>query len=894
MTRSSHDSFASDTLLSERRNSAATTTDDDDEDSLFSTSSLSRLKLSARSTCEGDESETDTIVTIPSHSDLKSFFVNTTYVNQVPASINGVSTNLVHTISNLEEHIRSSQQDAAKQSRQVTELKQHLNKLKFDHDSDVRLTADSIPLPLRQKMIARIDDFFNQQQQNLLPKSLTSSNKDLSDELQHLNRRQLVDRLMSFQQKYSDLTQDVDILKRDHQRLEGTISVQQTMHASLIEKIDSVVEEFQNECDLQGTSYTISLASSHHPSDTTTDQVDPSQPLLLREHTIHTHQIAFLHHLRRQLDTYHFPIESVGPIDHHQEEDNTHTLRSKLITAENQLATQQELQNHQIHQLSLQLATQNELIQNLKLKNMQLEEENRMLSEQASQAQNMASHQDHKVQVLERKLEQSVQQAARISANLQTERAQWSTKMEQELEALENRKRQALATAQKAIDDRDQVIRDLKLKGTTSIYLGKEPDVNQISERCERLKYENKEMEKTIHRLRVEVSSADEELSYVKQQCERKDIQIRKLETSVKSSCQSSSNFQDGDGLVDGRKVQTLIALKDEADLNSLKMEQERHKAVEAAKALKIELKNVEAKLKQSKLDNAKLESSMLQFVNGNDMVKNKIDYLQDELAKADKRVAQVEKEKAEWELRTEVAKSETRKLGNQHQSLVAELSSQNENSVETMNQLQQNVMELDVALNKAQKQNQETQSVLSAVQSSLAEREGEISLIKIQLTRQIKDHEMIVASKHKVHQTALDRLQRQHEEELDRLRKLLADQHESNSKRNKDIAYLQTARHVHMLEDKIKELEFTMENTYQQAKDKIQVLEQRLHKEHVQASEAIERWESKERHWRMQLAGVEAEYWRRDSKIKEMEQEVVRLYSKNLELIKELAKWTP
>jgi hypothetical protein len=891
MTRSSHDSFASDTLLSERRNSAATTTDDDDEDSLFSTSSLSRLTLSPHSTCEGDESETDTVVTVPSHSDLKSFFVNTTYVNQPPTSFNGVSTNLVHTISNLEEHIRLSQQDAAKQSRQVTELKQHLHKLKFDNDPDVRLTADSIPLPLRQKMIARIDDFFNLQQQNWAPKSLTST-KDLSDELQHLNRRQLVDRLMSFQQKYSDLTQDVDILKHDQQRLEGTISVQQTMHASLIEKIDSVVEEFQTECDLQGTSYFISLASAHHPSDTS-NQVDPSQPpLLLREHTIHTHQIAFLHHLRRQLDTYHFPTESIGPID--QGEDNTHTLRSKLITAENQLATQQELQNHQIHQLSLQLATQNELIQNLKLKNMQLEEENRMLSEQASQAQNIASHQDHKVQVLERKLEQSVQQAARISANLQTERAQWSSKMEQELEVLENRKRQALATAQKAIDDRDQVIRDLKLKGTTSIYLGQEPDVNQISERCERLKYENEEMEKTIHRLRVEVSTADEELSYVKQQCERKDIQIRKLETSVKSSCQTGSNFQDPDGSVDGRKVQTLIALKDEADLNSLKMEQERHKAVEAAKALKIELKNVMAKLKQSKMDNAKLESSMLQFVNGNDMVKNKIDYLQDELAQADKRVALAEKEKAEWELRTEVAKSETRKLGNQHQSLVAELSSQNENAVETMNQLQQNVMDLDLALNKAQNQNQETQSVLSAVQSSLAEREGEISLIKIQLSRQIKDHEMIVASKQKVHQTALDRLQRQHEEELDRLRKLLADQHESNSNRNKDIAYLQTARHVHMLEDKIKELEYIMESTYQQAKDKIQILEQRLHKEHTQASEAIERWESKERNWRMQLAGVEAEYWRRDSKIKEMEQEVVRLYSKNLELIKELAKWTP
>jgi hypothetical protein len=274
--------------------------------------------------------------------------------------------------------------------------------------------------------------------------------------------------------------------------------------------------------------------------------------------------------------------------------------------------------------------------------------------------------------------------------------------------------------------------------------------------------------------------------------------------------------------------------------------------------------------------------------------VKNKIDYLQDELAKADKRFALAGKEKAEWELRTEVAKSETRKLDNQHQTKVAELKNQNENSTESIKQLQQNVMDLDLALNKAQKQNQETQSVLLAVQSSLAEREGEISLIKIQLSRQIKDHEMIVASTHKVHQTALDRIQRQHEEELDRLRSMLADQHESNSKRNKDIAYLQVARHVHMLEDKIKELEYVMENTYQQSQDKIQALEKRLQKEHADASEAIERWESKERSWRMQLAGVEAEYWRRDSKIKEIEQEVVRLYSKNLELIKELAKWTP
>jgi hypothetical protein len=96
------------------------------------------------------------------------------------------------------------------------------------------------------------------------------------------------------------------------------------------------------------------------------------------------------------------------------------------------------------------------------------------------------------------------------------------------------------------------------------------------------------------------------------------------------------------------------------------------------------------------------------------------------------------------------------------------------------------------------------------------------------------------------------------------------------------------------MLEDKVKELEYTMQVTYHQAKDKIESLERRLRKEHTDANEAIERWESKERAWRMQLAGVEAEYWRRDSKIKEMEQEVVCLYSKNLELIKELAKWSP
>ncbi|KAH8549753.1 hypothetical protein BGW37DRAFT_468834 [Umbelopsis sp. PMI_123] len=889
MTRSSNDSIASDTLISERRNSS-TTTDDDDEDSLFSSSSLSRLKLSPHSSFEGDESETETVVTIPSHSDLKSFFVNTSYVNQHPTSVNGVSTNLVHTISNLEDHIRKSQPDAAKQSPHVTELKYHLHKMKFDHDSDLRMTADSISLPLRQKMIARIDDFFNQQH-NSQSKSLASS-KDLSDELQHLNRRQLVDRLISFQQKYADLIQDVEVLKRDQDRLEGTISVQQTMHASLIEKIDSVVDEFKNECEQQGSSYTISLTSEHKLSDANDQEIDPSQPVLLREHTVHTHQIAFLHHLRRQLDTHHFPTVPVESIE--QDEDNIHALRSKLIVVENQLVSQQELQNHQIHQLSLQLATQNELIQNLKMKNTQLEDENRILSEQASQAQNMASSQDHKVQVLERKLEQSVQQAARIAANLQTERAQWSTKMELEIEALENRKRQAIATAQRAIDDRDQVIRDLKLKGTTSICIGQESDVNLIAERCERLNYENEEMEKTVQRLRVEISTADEELSYMKHQCERKDIQIRKLETTLKSSCNTSPNYQDSDGQLDNRKLQMLIALKDEAELNSIKMEQERHKAVEAAKALKIELKNLETKLKQSKLDNAKLESSMLQFVNGNDLVKNKIYYLQDELAKADKRVALAEKEKAEWELRTEVAKSETRKLDNQHQTKVAELKSQNENSTESIKQLQQNVMDLDLALNKAQKQNQETQSVLLAVQSSLAEREGEISLIKIQLSRQIKDHEMIVASTHKVHQTALDRIQRQHEEEIDRLRSMLADQHESNSKRNKDIAYLQVARHVHMLEDKIKELEYVMENTYQQSQDKIQALEKRLQKEHADASEAIERWESKERSWRMQLAGVEAEYWRRDSKIKEIEQEVVRLYSKNLELIKELAKWTP
>ncbi|GAB5585420.1 hypothetical protein Unana1_00320 [Umbelopsis nana] len=887
MSRSSNDSFASEPLITERRNSL-TTTDDDDGDSLFSSSSHSRSKLSQNS-IEGDESETDTIVTVPSNSDLKSFFVTST----VNISNSNSSVNLVNTISSLEETIRKCHHDACSKSRQVSELKQNLKKLKDEHDESSNgqrtLNFNSLSMSLRQKMIARIDGFFNQQQQiTTFPANASSD----SDELQQLNRRQLVDRLLGFQQKYSDLTQDADGLKRDQQRLEGTISVQQTMHASLLDKMAAIIDEYKEECELQGSSYNITLAIAPSLDD---EQAETPQLLLLREHTIHTHQIAFLQHLRRQLDSSKFPIIPVGPVDEADETsaETVHLLRCRIITAENQLETQQKSQNNQIHQLSLQLATQNELLQNLKRKNAQLEEESRTLTEQVVRAKNVAASQDCKVQVLERKLEQSVQQAARIAANLQTERSQWSQKMEQEIEALESRKRQAMATAHKAIEERDQVIRDLRLKGSTSVC--QDTDVSQLPGKYERLKTENEKMEKVVQQLRVEMAAVDEELSYSKQQNERKDKLIKQLESSLKVTCTTGASYPDNDGVpLESKKVQTLIALKDEAELNSMKMEQERHKAVEAAKALKIELKNVEMKLKQSKVANAKLESNMLQFVNGNDLVKSKIDYLQEELNKADQRVAQAEKERVEWELRTEVAKAATRKLGNQHQSEIAELNAQHENSSEMIKQLQQTVADLESALSKTQKQSQETQSVLTAVQSSLTEREGEISLIKMQLTRQVRDHEIMLASEQKVHHTALNRMQRQHEEEIIRMRKILADQHEFNNKRNKDIAYLQSARHVHMLEDKIKDLENAMEITYQQAKDEIEVLERQLRKEHIDATEAIERWESKERAWRMQLAGVEAEYWRRDSKIKEMEQEVVRLYSKNLELIKELAKWVP
>lgn len=889
MSRSSNDSFASEPLITERRNSL-TTTDDDDGDSLFSSSSHSRLKLSQNS-IEGDESETDTIVTVPSNSDLKSFFVT----SAVNISNSNSSVNLVNTISSLEETIPKSHHDACNQSRQVSELKQNLKKLKDEHDESSNgqstLNFNSLSMPLRQKMIARIDDFFNQQQQTTTFPANASSD---SDELQQLNRRQLVDRLLGFQQKYSDLNQDADGLKRDQQRLEGTISVQQTMHASLLDKMAAIIDEYKEECELQGSSYNITLAIAPSLDD---EHAETPQLLLLREHTIHTHQIAFLQHLRRQLDSSKFPIIPVGPVDEADETsaETVQLLRSRIITAENQLETQQKSQNNHIHQLSLQLATQNELLQNLKRKNAQLEEESRTLTEQVVRAKNVAASQDCKVQVLERKLEQSVQQAARIAANLQTERSQWSQKMEQEIETLESRKRQAMATAHKAIEERDQVIRDLRLKGSTSIYICQDTDVSQLPGKYERLKTENEKMEKVVQQLRVEMAAVDEELSYSKQQNERKDKLIKQLESSLKVTCTTGASYPDNDGVpLESKKVQTLIALKDEAELNSMKMEQERHKAVEAAKALKIELKNVEMKLKQSKVANAKLESNMLQFVNGNDFVKSKIDYLQEELNKADQRVAQAEKERAEWELRTEVAKAATRKHGNQHQSEIAELNAQHENSSEMIKQLQQTVADLESAFSKTQKQSQETQSVLTAVQSSLTEREGEISLIKMQLTRQVRDHEIMLASEQKVHHTALNRMQRQHEEEIIRMRKILADQHEFNNKRNKDIAYLQSARHVHMLEDKIKDLENAMEITYQQAKDEIEVLKRQLRKEHIDATEAIERWESKERAWRMQLADVEAEYWRRDSKIKEMEQEVVRLYSKNLELIRELAKWAP
>ncbi|KAJ2961907.1 hypothetical protein NQZ79_g2918 [Umbelopsis isabellina] len=871
----------------------SSTTDDDDGDSLFS--SCSQPTKVSQNSYFGDESETDTLVTTPSDTDLKSFFIDKS------PSVNPLSTNsseqLVNTITSLEDHIKKSQLDAASQSRQVTELKQHLQKLKLDHDNKSlpsKIPSKPLATGLRDRMIAKIDQFFDEQHSTPF-----TNNKVLQANgaaFQHLNRKQLIEKLLEFQQQRSDVMEEMNVLQNDQQHLEGAISVQQTMHASLLEKVGAIIEDFRNEFDQHSSSYIVSLATSKKSDeeDTKDDTEIQSNSVLLREHSIYSHQMAFLHHVGRQLDSHSFPVYKVGSGETHEvTEENLHVLQCKLTTAENQLAIQHESQNHQIHQLSLQLASQNELLQNLRKKNSQLEEESRSLNEQLLKGRNTTSVQDHKIQVLEKKLEQSVQQAARVSANLQVERSQWSQKLEKEIESVEARKRQAMSTAQKAIEERDRTIRDLRLRGCAANLPGQDLNMDQLSSQSQRLKIENEEMERVVHQLRIEVNAADEELSYTKQQNERKDKQIVQLQHSLKTTI--THDFPHPDGLqIDSPKLKSLIALKDEAELNSIKMEQERHKAIQSAKALKIELKSVEMKLRQSRADNAKLESSMLQFVNGNDLVQNKVECLREELEKADKRVAQAEKERAEWELRAAVAKAETRKNTNQHESLIAELKAQQDSAADNVQQLQQTIKHLETEIEKAQKQHFETQSVLSAVQSSLTEREGEAALIKVQLSRQIQDHETIVASEKKVHQTAIDRIQRQHEEEISRIRKLLTDQHASNTKRNQDIAYLQNARHIHMLEDKVKELDYAMTITCQQYEEKLANMERRLTKVYTEAAEVVEKWEKKEQAWQMQTAGVEAEYWRRDSKIKEMEQEVVRLYSKNLELIKELAKWTP
>lgn len=872
----------------------SSTTDDDDGDSLFS--SCSQPTKVSQNSLYGDESETDTLVTTPSDTDLKSFFVDKS------PSVNSLSINsseqLVNTITSLEDHIKKSQLDAASQSRQVTELKQHLRKLKSDHDNKSlpsKIPSKPLATEIRDRMIAKIDQFFDEQHYTPF-----SNNKVLqqpnSDAFQHLNRKQLIQQLLEFQQQRSDMIQEMNVLYNDQQHLEGTLSVQQTMHASLLEKVGAIIEDFRKEFDQQSSDYMVSLATSKKSDrhDAKDDSEGQSQSVLLREHSIYSHQMAFLHHVARQMDCYDFPVYKLGSGETQEmTEENLHALQCKLTTAENQLASQHESQNHQIHQLSLQLASQNELLLNVRKKNSQLEEESRKLNEQLLKDRNTTSVQDHQIQVLEKKLEQSVQQAARVSANLQVERSQWSQKLEKEIETVEARKRQAMSTAQKALEERDRTIRDLRLRGCAVNLPGQDLNMDQLSIQSQRLKVENEEMERVIHQLRIEVNVADEELSYTKQQIDRKDKQIEQLQTTMKTTI--THDFPHPDAMqIDNPKLKSLIALKDEAELNSIKMEQERHKAIQSAKALKIELKSVEMKLRQSRADNAKLESSMLQFVNGNDLVQSKVECLKDELEKADKRVAQAEKERAEWELRAAVAKAETRKNTNQHESIMAELKAQQDSAADNVQQLQQTIKHLEIEIEKAQKQHFETQSVLSAVQSSLAEREGEAALIKIQLSRQIQDHETIVASEKKVHQTAIDRVQRQHEEEIGRIRKLLIDQHASNTKRNQDIAYLQNARHIHMLEDKVIELEYAMTITCQQHAEKLANLERRLAKQYAEAAETVEKWEKKERAWQMQAAGVEAEYWRRDSKIKEMEQEVVRLYSKNLELIKELAKWTP
>ncbi|RUS19193.1 hypothetical protein BC937DRAFT_87860 [Endogone sp. FLAS-F59071] len=813
--------------------------------------------------------------------------------DNVPLDPHSAVAYLTSRIHALEHEIERSGSEIAERQRREVELQVQLKELQLRQTEDIERAVEPLRNKLaefedvRGRMLTKVDDFIAKKQERTqntakrlnTRKSMGSMVFDYAKLQEEASQRKSIDTVRSQQTFRSVMT------IRSHFTTESPNAEME--RNNLVVELNELQARYEDSlAEFQQMKYSKEQAESElvqQRQETETMITNlRTQILQFKDESTSTtaHHMRFLNKLLNH-------IQNPGTVKAQDAATVILELTRKKDVAEEALLQQEQDSENAISHLNAEIDSYKEQLTDLRQQKSALEISVKEYQIKLEQALDLSATSTRKAHALEGHLEELTKQKQDVITSSKKDHAELNARYDQYLERVQHEHRASMEALQDLLNHREHEFA-VAWKEVMLLRGSQERSV-VMSEELEKLREENRDMERAVEEMRTEMEGMITEASADQERLRMAEQQVERLRAALE--CDARSNSLDEVDSQIFQRVRALESLREDAEARAVRLTEEKRQADLSVRRAQFENKSLQSKLRQAMTEKETAERNLMQQVAEKEKYIDRIGWLEDEILRLTDKAKILEKERAEWELRTEVAKSMTRKVERDANEAVEELQERLEEAQETIMSLRSAINEIDNQCQKAFSERDHHQWMTTSLQTTIAGHEAAISSLRGQIHRMEKEHDQELNQQNGVNSATLNKLQMQHDTELAALRKEMQSRIESDTRKHRDISAVQSARQLNSLESRIKELEFEIEEAEERYSSKIRLLERQLREEHSEKLRFKESLERGKREWDNERSGFQGEFRRVERKIGELEEEVRRMLTKNMELVVELSK---
>lgn len=815
--------------------------------------------------------------------------------DNVPLDPHSAVAYLTSRIHALEHEIERSGSEIAERQRREVELQVQLKELQLRQTEDIERAVEPLRNKLaefedvRGRMLTKVDDFIAKKQertQNTAKrlnsrKSMGSMVFDYAKLQEEASQRKSIDTVRSQQTFRSVMT------IRSHFTTESLNTEME--RNNLVVELNELQARYEDSlAEFQQMKYSKEQAESElvQQRQETETMITNLRTQILQFKDESTSSFTTAHHMKF-LNKLLNHIQNPGTVKAQDAATVILELTRKKDVAEEALLQQEQDSENAISHLNAEIDSYKEQLADLRQQKSALEISVKEYQIKLEQALDLSATSTRKAHALEGHLEELTKQKQDVITSSKKDHAELNARYDQYLEHVQHEHRASVEALQDLLNHREHEFAVAWKE--VMILRGSQERSAAMSEEVEKLREENKDMERTVEEMRAEMEGMITEASADQERLRMAEQQVERLRAALESDARSNSLDEIDSQIF--QRVRALESLREDAEARAVRLMEEKRQADSAVRRAQFENQSVQSKLRQVMTEKETAERNLAQQVAEKEKYIDRIGWFEDEISRLTDKAKILEKERAEWELRTEVAKSMTRKAERDANEAVEELQERLEEAQETIMSLRSAINEIDNQCQKAFSERDHHQWMTTSLQTTIAGHEATISSLRGQIHRMEKEHDQEVNQQNGLHSVTLNKLQMQHDTELATLRKEMQSRIESDTRKHRDISAVQSARQLNSLESRIKELEFEIEEAEERYSSKIRLLERQLREEHSEKLRFKESLERGKREWDNERSAFQGEFRRVERKIGELEEEVRRMLTKNMELVVELSK---